>query len=331
MAEQQRDFGGALAQRRNENRENIETIVEVFAEAAGLHGFLNVHVGGGENAHVCFDHVASTEARVLMILEDVEKLGLEVRAHLGDFVEEDRALVGEFAFTGLGAVSSGEGALFESEEFRFEEFAGESGAVHFDEGLVAALGAKVNHARDDFFADAAFTADEDGNIDRRDLQNLLADANHLRAGSEEAEILGDLIAVIAERLLFLARLEHRSIKIALFERLGEVIVSADANRLDDGADFVGAAQHDDVEAAIELKKFAQDVDAVHLWHQHVENDEIGAIAVADLGERFFAGANGFDIESVNLEQSLKILANARFVVHHENLFFNRHFRLPQIC
>src|SRR5580698_3841587 len=309
MAEQQRDFGGALAQRRNENRENIETIVEVFAEAAGLHGFLNVHDGGGENAIVFFDHVTTTETRVLMILEDVEKLGLEVRAHLGDFVEEDRALVGEFEFTGLGAVGSGEGALFESEEFRFEEF----------------------------FADAAFTAYEDRNIDRRDLQNLLADANHLRAGGEEAEILGDMVAIIAKSLIFLsemfflARFEHRRIEIALFERLGEVIVSADANRLDDGADFVGAAQHDDVKAAIELQELAQDVDAVHLWHQHVENDEIGAIAVADLGERFFAGANGFDIESVNLEQSLKILANARFVVHHENLFFNRHFRLPQIC
>ena len=41
--------------------------------------------------------------------------------------------------------------------------------------------------------------------------------------------------------------------------------------------------------------------------------------------------DGFDIESVNLEQSLKILANARFVVDYENLFFNRHFFLPQIC
>ena len=269
-----------------------------------------------------------------MILQHVEQFRLKVRAHLGDFVEKDRALVGEFEFTGLGAMRAGECALFEAEEFGFEKFAGESCAVHFDEGLITALGAQVNHARDNFLADAALTADEHRDIDGSDLEDLLPDANHLRAGSEEAEILGYLIAIVFESLiflsemLFLARLEHRRVEIALFERLGEVIVSADADRLDDGADFVGAAQHDDIEAAIELEKFAKHVDAVHLGHEHVENDEIGAITVADFGERFFAGADGFDVEAVNLEQGLKILANTRFVVNYENLLFYRHFSLP---
>src|SRR6202020_319050 len=151
---------------------------------------------------VGFDQVASTEPRILVVLQDVQELRLKVRAHLGDFVEEDSALVGEFEFAGLGAMGAGEGALFEAEEFGFEKFAGKSGAVDLNEGLIAALGAQVNHPRDDFFADAAFTANEDGNIDGRDLQNLLADANHLRAGCEEAEIFGDLIAVIAKSLIF---------------------------------------------------------------------------------------------------------------------------------
>src|ERR1700744_5509890 len=70
VAEQQRDFRGALAQWRNENRENVETVVEIFAEAAGLHGFLDGDVGGGENGAGGFDHVASAKARILVILQD---------------------------------------------------------------------------------------------------------------------------------------------------------------------------------------------------------------------------------------------------------------------
>jgi hypothetical protein len=231
-----------------------------------------------------------------MILEHVQQLGLQMRAHFGDFVEKDGALVGEFEFAGLRTDCAGESTLFKAEQLGFQQFSRQRGAVHFYEGLIAALGTQVNHARDNFLADAAFAADKNWDIDGSNLQNLLTDADHLRTGREEAEVFGHLIAIVAQRLillgeiLLLARLKHCRIEVALFERLGQIIMGSQTNRLDDGADFVRTAEHNDVQAAIELQEFAQCVDAVHLGHEHVEDDQVGPFAITDFGEDFFTRA-----------------------------------------
>ena len=124
MAEEQRNFRGALAQRRHINGENVEAVIEVLTESAGFHGFLHVHVGGGENAHVDIHQVAAAEAGVLVILQDVEQLGLQVRGHLRDFIKEDRAFVGQLELAGLRADRAGECALLVSEELGFEQLTG---------------------------------------------------------------------------------------------------------------------------------------------------------------------------------------------------------------
>ena len=64
----------------------------------------------------------------------MQELGLQVRTHLRDFVEENRALVGHFEFAGLGADGTGKRALFVSEEFGFQKLTGQRGAIHLDEG-----------------------------------------------------------------------------------------------------------------------------------------------------------------------------------------------------
>ena len=203
-------------------------------------------------------------------------------------------------------------------------------AIHFDEGLIAALRAQVNHARYDFFSDAAFAANEYRHVDRGDLQNLLANAHHLRAGRKETQILGHLIAIIAERLillrhvLFLARLQHGRVEVALFEGLGQIVVRADADRFHYGANLIRAAQHDDVQAAVELQEFFQGVDAVHFGHQHIQDDEVRPLAVADLADDFLTGADGLDIESVHLQERLQIFADTRLIIDDKNLFFYGH-------
>ena len=138
MAEQQRNFRGALAQRRNVDRKHVQAVIKVLAETAGAHRFLHVHVRGGQNAHVHVDHGARAQPRILAVLQDVQKFCLQVRAHLRDFVEKDRALVGQLEFAGLGANRAGERSLLVTEKLRFQKFAGQRGAVHFDETPAAA-------------------------------------------------------------------------------------------------------------------------------------------------------------------------------------------------
>ncbi len=50
-----------------------------------------------------------------MILQDVQELCLQVRAHLRDFIQENRSLVGQLEFSGLCPHCPGERALFEAE------------------------------------------------------------------------------------------------------------------------------------------------------------------------------------------------------------------------
>ena len=186
MAEQQRNFRGPLAQRRHVDREHVQSIVQILAQAARFHRLLNFHVGCRQDAHVHVDQLAAAQARILMVLQDVQELGLQVGAHFRDFVQEDRALGGQLKLPRLGTHGAGKRALLVAEQFGFEQFAGKRGAIHFDERLIAARRTHMNHARDDFLSHAALAVNEYRHIDRSNLQDLLADAHHLRAGGQEA-------------------------------------------------------------------------------------------------------------------------------------------------
>ena len=56
---------------------------------------LEVAVGGGDDADVDADVLAAAEPRELAVLQHLQQLGLQRRAHLADLVEEHRAVVGE--------------------------------------------------------------------------------------------------------------------------------------------------------------------------------------------------------------------------------------------
>src|SRR5665213_1068717 len=90
-----------------------------------------------------------------MILQDMQQLGLQMRAHFRDFIQEDGSLGGLFKLSRLGTHCASKRALLKAEQFRFQEFAGERGAVDLDEGLIAAIRPHVNQSRDNFFPNSA--------------------------------------------------------------------------------------------------------------------------------------------------------------------------------
>src|SRR6266446_8474228 len=108
-----------------------------------------------------------------MILQYVEQLCLQVRAHFRDFIQEDRALVGHFKLSWFSAHRARECALLESEKLRFQKFAWQRSAIHLHKRLVAPLRAQMDHSRYYFLANTALAANKNGHIHRRDLQDLL--------------------------------------------------------------------------------------------------------------------------------------------------------------
>ena len=71
--------------------------------------------------------------------------------------------MGGFEAANAAVGGAGEGAFFVAEEFGFDEGGGHGGAVHGDEGIVAAAaGVLVDGFGDAFLAGAGFAEDEDG-------------------------------------------------------------------------------------------------------------------------------------------------------------------------
>ena len=97
-------------------RDDVEAIEEVFAEAAFAHGFLQIDVGGGDDADVDLNFLYAAEVHEAAILQDAEDLGLHVHAHGADLIEEERAAVGDFEEAFLGGDGRGEGAFDVAEE-----------------------------------------------------------------------------------------------------------------------------------------------------------------------------------------------------------------------
>ena len=88
-------------------------------------------------------------------------------------------MVGELETPRFPIVGTREGALFESENFRFKQRVGERRAVDGLEFLGAAAAQLVNHARDDFLARAGRSEDEDRDVGLGRRSDPLEDDQHL--------------------------------------------------------------------------------------------------------------------------------------------------------
>ena len=68
-----------------------------------------------------------------LLLQHAQHLGLRLRAHVADFVEEDRAAVGLLELADLLLGGAGERPLLVAEQLRLDQLLGNRGAVHLHE------------------------------------------------------------------------------------------------------------------------------------------------------------------------------------------------------
>ena len=85
------DVGLALAQRRNEDGENVQAIIEVFAEASLGDRLFEILIRGRNQAHVDFDGLGAPQSLEFPRLNDPEQLDLRGQVQIAHFVEEQRA------------------------------------------------------------------------------------------------------------------------------------------------------------------------------------------------------------------------------------------------
>ena len=98
------------------NRHDVKAIVEIFTEPPFLDGTLQIAVRGGYNPDINGNRRNSAHPLELALLEKPQELGLQFLGNIADFVEKDRAAMGQFDLARLAPVRAGKRPLFMAEQ-----------------------------------------------------------------------------------------------------------------------------------------------------------------------------------------------------------------------
>ena len=160
------DVVAAVAQRRHEDREDVEAIEQILAEQAVLDLLEEVAVGGRDQPDVDPDRRAGADRIDLAVLHRAQQLDLHVERQFADFVEEQRAAMRLDELAGVLFGGAGEGALLVAEQDALDEVVRDGAAIDGDERLRAPVAGALDGARDQFLADARFALDQDRDVAR---------------------------------------------------------------------------------------------------------------------------------------------------------------------
>ena len=179
------DVLAALAQRRHGDRDDVEPIVEVLAEAALADQGCQVAVGGRDHAYVDRRRLGGAEPPDLAALERAQQLDLQGGRHLGDLVQEQRAAVGFLEQAGLGDGGPGEGAPHVAEQLRLQQRLRHRAAVHRHERTGRSRAGVVDGLGDDLLAGAGLALDQQGGVGGGDALDEVEHGMHGRRLRDE--------------------------------------------------------------------------------------------------------------------------------------------------
>ena len=181
---QDRDLLHPLAQRRHDDVDDVEAVIEILAEPAFGHCPLEVLVGGGQHPHVGVQGRLAADARELAILQHVQQLGLERGVQIADLVQEDGAAMGRLELADLELMGAGEGPAFIAEQLALEELPRHGRAVDLHVRAATPGGEMVDRARHEVLAGAGLARGEHRDVDPRRLPEDPAGLQHPRAAPE---------------------------------------------------------------------------------------------------------------------------------------------------
>src|SRR5690554_6030577 len=117
------------------NREDIETVIKVFAEATFLHHLKHFAVRCRDQADINLDRLFRTDRVHFAFLQCAEELYLNVERQLADLIKEKRAATCFLELARMFFRSAGEGTLLMAEQNAFDEIFRNGTAVHGHERL----------------------------------------------------------------------------------------------------------------------------------------------------------------------------------------------------
>src|ERR1700688_3489988 len=155
------DILEAFAQRRQPQRDDVQTEKQILAEEALADQPAQILIGRGDDADVCLDGAAAANRGIFALLQHPQKPGLRLHRHVADLIEEEGASLGLLEAPGGTLIGARERPFFVAEQFALDEIAGNCRHVDGDERAFLAFAVVMKCARDKLLAGASY---EDNNI-----------------------------------------------------------------------------------------------------------------------------------------------------------------------
>ena len=184
---ERRDVVLPLAQRRQAQAHDVEAVQQVLAEQPPPHALLEILVRRRDHADVRLLRRVAADAVILAVGEHAQQAHLQVRRHVADLVQEQRAAFGLLEAAAARALRAGEGAALVAEELGLEQVLRDGRRVDRDERPRRARAVPMQRARDELLARARLAGDEHRGVRLRQAADR---AEHFLHRRRLAEHLG---------------------------------------------------------------------------------------------------------------------------------------------
>src|SRR5713226_486838 len=188
VIDQQRDVFLPLPERWHLDRDHVEPVEEVLAEAAPRDQLVEVVVGRGDHPDVDLDRVLAAHALERLLFQRAQHLGLRLQAHVSDLVEKERAAVGRLELSLAPRHRARERPLLVPEQLGLDQLLRDGGAVHLHERLFDARGELVDGPGDELLAAAVLAVNQHPPGRRRRGGDLLAEGLHHGALTDDVPL-----------------------------------------------------------------------------------------------------------------------------------------------
>ncbi len=168
ITDQQGDVFPSLPQRRNANREHVQSVKQIAAKFAFCDHFLEVTVSGCNQPYIYFPGVDAAQTFEFAFLQSTQKLGLDLKGDITDFIKKQGALISKFQSLDFLADGAGKSALFMTKQFAFEQPGRNSRTIEFHECTLLAPAVIVNGPRNQFLSRTGVAQQKHGRIAGRD-------------------------------------------------------------------------------------------------------------------------------------------------------------------